>query len=137
MIGISNKTIYAMAAIHQLGLLKKGDQLNIREIALRAKAPDKFLGQILLELKKAKVLNSTKGANGGYALAKSLSDISLKEIIGILETNAFEDICQTDNPTLKLFWLEKQKEMLHVLNTPLSELEIYQEQVNKSFSYII
>lgn len=137
MIGISTKTIYAMAAINQLGLLKKDERLNIKEVASRADAPDKFLGQILLELKKANILNSTKGANGGYALEKTLKEISLKDVIAILETNAFENICQTKNPTLKLFWEEKQKALMHVFDTPLSELKMFQQQANQNFNYII
>jgi len=137
MIGISTKTIYAMAAIHQLGLLKENERLNIKELALRANAPDKFLGQILLELKKAHILTSTKGSNGGYALAKKLHEVSLKEVITILENNAFEEICQTGNPTLKLFWEDRQKSLMHVFDTPLSELKHYQEKVNQSFNYVI
>jgi DNA-binding IscR family transcriptional regulator len=90
-----------------------------------------------LELKKAKILNSTKGANGGYSLSKPLKEISLKDIMQILENNAFEDICQTGNPTLKLFWEETQKSLIKVLNTPLSELKGYHEKVNQNYNYII
>lgn len=137
MIGISTKTIYAMAAIHQLGLLESDERLNIKTLAIKANTPEKFLGQILLELKKARILHSTKGANGGYTLAKALHEITLKDIISTLETNAFEDICQTDNPTLKLFWEEKQKAFIDVFDTPLSELSLYHEKANQSFNYMI
>lgn len=137
MIGISTKTIYALAAIHQLSLLEENERLNIKSLAIRSKAPEKFLGQILLELKKVKILNSTKGANGGYVLAKQVYDITLKDIISTLETNAFEDICQTDNPTLKLFWADKQKEIMDVFDTPLSELKMYHEKASQNFNYMI
>lgn len=126
-----------MAAIHQLGLLEKNERLNIKALALKANAPEKFLGQILLELKKAHILQSTKGANGGYTLNKALYEISLKDIIFTLETNAFEDICQTDNPTLKLFWEEKQKALINFFDTPLSELKLYHEKANQNFNYMI
>jgi len=137
MIGISTKTTYAIAAIYQLSLLKEDERLNIKSLALRANAPEKFLSQILLELKKVSILESTKGANGGYTLRKKLNDVSLKDIISTLETNAFNEICQTDNPTLQLFWKEKQKAFIDVFDTPLSELKTLHEQVNKSFNYII
>lgn len=126
-----------MAAIHQLGLLESDERLNIKTLAIKANTPEKFLGQILLELKKARILHSTKGANGGYTLAKALHEITLKDIISTLETNAFEDICQTDNPTLKLFWEEKQKAFIDVFDTPLSELSLYHEKANQSFNYMI
>jgi len=70
-------------------------------------------------------------------LAKALHEITLKDIISTLETNAFEDICQTDNPTLKLFWEEKQKAFIDVFDTPLSELGLYHEKANQSFNYMI
>lgn len=137
MIGISTKTIYAMAAIHQLGLLSEDERLNIKALAQRANAPEKFLSQILLELKKVHILKSTKGANGGYALKKKLYEISLKDIISTLETNAFEEVCKTKNLTLKLFWEEKQKALMQVFDTPLSELKMYHDKATQSFNYMI
>lgn len=137
MIGVSTKTIYALAAIHQLGLIEKNTRLNIKALALRASAPEKFLSQILLELKKAQILKSTKGANGGYALEKALDKISLKDVISTLETNAFEDICKTNNPTLKLFWEEKQQALMNFFDTPLSELKTFHERASQSFNYVI
>lgn len=137
MIGISTKTIYALAAIHQLGLLEENQRLNIKSLALRANTPEKFLGQILLELKKVHILKSTKGANGGYALGKPLNEVSLKDIILTLETNAFDEICQTNNPTLRIFWSDKQKALMDVFDTPLSDLQMYHEKANQNFNYMI
>jgi Rrf2 family protein len=137
MIGISTKTIYALSAIYQLSLLKENERINIKSLALRANAPEKFLSQILLELKKVSILQSTKGANGGYALGKKLQDISLKDIIATLESNAFEEIEIKENPTLQLFWKEKQNELIALFDKPLSELEMFHEKANQSFNYII
>lgn len=137
MIGISTKTIYALSAIYQLSLLEANAHMNIKTLALKAEAPEKFLSQILLELKRSHILKSIKGANGGYALNKNLSDISLKDLISTLETNAFEELTQTINPTLKLFWEEKQKALIKVFNSPLNELEVHHEKVNQSFTYMI
>ncbi|HHH19383.1 MAG TPA: transcriptional regulator, partial [Campylobacterales bacterium] len=135
MMGISTKSIYAVAALYQLSLLEANERLNIKTLAIKANAPEKFLGQILLELKKAKVLNSTKGANGGYALAKALHEITLKEIVTTLETNAFEEICQTNDPTLTLFWEAKRQAIIEVFDTPLSELTLHHETANQNFTY--
>lgn len=137
MMGISTKSIYAVAALYQLSLLGANERLNIKTLATKANAPEKFLGQILLELKKAKVLNSTKGANGGYALAKALHEITLKEIVTTLETNAFEEICQTNDPTLTLFWEAKRQAIIEVFDTPLSELTLHHETANQNFTYMI
>jgi Rrf2 family protein len=137
MIGISNKTIYAVAALYQLSLIETTERLKIKEIAQRANVPQKFLEQILLELKKSNLLHSIKGAKGGYSLAKPLSEITLAEVISILENNAFTDICRTNNPLLQLFWQEKQEALKELFNTPLSELKGYQKRITQNFNYII
>lgn len=137
MTGISTKTIYAVAALHELASIQGDDVLKIKEIAARASVPQNFLEQILLELRKKGILISIKGARGGYKLAKNLKDVSLKEIIMILETDALSDICKTDNPTLKLFWEDIKKGVSNVFDVPLSELKNYQQKVNHTLNYSI
>ncbi len=137
MIGISTKTIYALAALHELGSIPGGEVLKIKEIAARASVPQNFLEQILLELKKQGILMSVKGARGGYKLAKKLKDITLKDVIMILETDALSEICRTDSPTLKLFWEDIRAGVLNVFDIPLSELKNYQETANQTLNYSI
>ncbi len=137
MTGISTKTIYAVAALHELGSMPENEVLKIKEIAARASVPQNFLEQILLELKKQGVLTSIKGARGGYKLAKKLKDITLKDVIMILETDALSEICRTDNPTLKLFWEDIRAGVLNVFDIPLSELKNYQETANQTLNYSI
>lgn len=137
MAGISTKTIYAVAALHELGSIPEDEVMKIKEIAARASVPQNFLEQILLELKKQGVLTSVKGAYGGYKLAKKLKDITLKDVIMILETDALSDICKTDNPTLKLFWEDIRAGVLNVFDMPLSELKNYQEIANQTLNYSI
>jgi Rrf2 family protein len=137
MTGISTKTIYAVAALHELGSIPGDEVLKIKEIAARASVPQNFLEQILLELKKQGVLTSVKGAYGGYKLAKKLKDITLKDVIMILETDALSEICRTDNPTLKLFWEDIRAGVLNVFDIPLSELKNYQETANQTLNYSI
>ncbi|MBD3789649.1 MAG: Rrf2 family transcriptional regulator [Campylobacterales bacterium] len=137
MIGISSKTIYAVAALHQLGMLQENEVLKIKEIAANASIPQNFLEQILLELRKQGVLISIKGAHGGYKLAKPLKDVSLKDVVVILETDALSDICRTDNETLKLFWSDIKEGIWNVFDIPLSELRSYQQKANSTLNYSI
>ncbi len=137
MIGISTKTIYAVAALNELGTTPDQDVLKIKEIAARASIPQSFLEQILLELKKQGILTSVKGAHGGYKLAKDLKDITLRDIVQILETDAFSDICRTENPALKLFWEDIQQGVEEVFSMPLSELKNYQMKANRTLNYSI
>jgi Rrf2 family protein len=137
MTGISTKTIYAVAALHELGSMPEDEVMKIKEIAARASVPQNFLEQILLELRKQGILTSIKGARGGYKLAKKLKDVTLKDVIMILETDALSDICRTDNPTLKLFWEDMRAGVLNVFDIPLSELKNYEETANQTLNYSI
>lgn len=137
MTGISTKTIYAIAALYELGSVKGDEVLKIKEIASRADVPQNFLEQILLELRKKGILISIKGARGGYKLAKELKDITFKEIVTILESDALSEVCKTDNPALQLFWGDIRKGISDVFDVPLSELEKYQQKVDQTLNYMI
>ena len=63
--------------------------------------------------------------HAGYRFAKKLKDVTLKDVIMILEADALSDICETDNPILKLFWEDIRASVLHVFDLPLSELKNY------------
>ena len=137
MIGISSKTIYAVAALQELGKNLDKDVLKIKEIASNANIPRNFLEQILLELKKQGLLSSIKGAHGGYKLAKDLNDITLKDVVLILESDIFSDNYLTDNPGLKLFWDDLISNVSKVFEIPLSELKNYQFKANQTLNFSI
>ncbi len=137
MIGISNKTIYAIAALQELDSIPDNEVLKIKEIAANASIPQNFLEQILLELKKQGILTSIKGAHGGYKLAKDVKDITLKDVLLILESDIFSDNCKTDNPALKLFWEDLKENVSSLFEIPLSELKNYQLKANQTLNYSI
>lgn len=137
MIGISSKTIYAVAALQELGFLPDKEVLKIKEIAANASIPQNFLEQILLELKKQGLLTSIKGAHGGYRLAKDLQDITLKDVVIILESDIFSDIAHIDNPALTLFWKDLKQNVSTVFEIPLSELKNYQLKAAQTLNYSI
>jgi Rrf2 family cysteine metabolism transcriptional repressor len=137
MIGISTKTIYAVAALQELGSIPENEVLKIKEIAANASIPQNFLEQILLELKKQGLLISIKGAYGGYKLARSLKDITLKDVVLILESDIFSDNYQTENQALKYFWDDIKQKVSTVFEIPLSELENYQLKVDQTLNYSI
>jgi Rrf2 family protein len=137
MVGISNKTIYAIAALHELGAAEEGSVLKIKEIATKAKVPQNFLEQILLELKKQGFLTSVKGAHGGYKLAQPLKDITLKDVVLVLESDIFSDNSQNDNPALQLFWDDLKTNVARVFDVPLSELKNYELKATKTLNFSI
>lgn len=137
MVGISSKTVYAIAALQELGSIQEKEVLKIKEIATKASIPQNFLEQILLELKKQGLLTSVKGAHGGYKLAKDLKDITLKDVVEILESDIFTSISQPDNKGLQLFWDDLKSNVTQVFEIPLSELRNYQLKATDALNYSI
>lgn len=137
MVGISSKTIYAIAALQELGSVDEKKVLKIKDIATSANIPQNFLEQILLELKKQGLLVSIKGAHGGYKLARSLKNITLKDVVVVLEADIFSDIYQADNPALELFWKDLKDNVIKVFDIPLSELKNYELKASQTLNYSI
>jgi Rrf2 family protein len=82
---LSKKTQYAFQALMYLVDKGKEKPVLIAEIAKKKKIPLKFLENILLEMKKAGVLDSKKGKGGGYFLARNPKDVSLASIMRLLD----------------------------------------------------
>lgn len=86
---ISAKTEYACIAVMELAAHyksdKEGEPIRIRNIADRHSVPPRFLVQILLQLKGAGIVTSTRGASGGYNLKTSPEEITLGQVMRIIE----------------------------------------------------
>ena len=137
MVGISNKTIYAIAALHELSKVEEGSLLKIKQIAMNANIPQNFLEQILLALKKQGILHSIKGAHGGYKLAQSLKEITLKDVVMVLESDIFLEISDNDNPALTLFWDALRQNVIKAFDIPLCELQNYELKATQTLNYSI
>ncbi len=137
MLGLSTKTLYAVAALYELDLKKSDQATKIKEIAANANVPQNFLEQILLSLKKSGILVSIKGAHGGYKLNRPLCEITLGDIIEILEDSYFQSTCKTDNSVLKLFWDDIQEKTQTNFDIPLSEFKTYRNKINQTLDYSI
>lgn len=81
---LSKKSQYAFKALTYLSEKYNGGPVLISEIARKKKIPLKFLESILLELKKADILDSKKGKGGGYFLKKSPDKIKVATIIRLV-----------------------------------------------------
>ena len=82
---ISQKGLYALQAMVVLARHYKEGAIRIRDIAYEEGLPKKFLELILLELKNARIVESVRGAKGGYQLRRSPSEIHLGEALRLLE----------------------------------------------------
>lgn len=82
---LSKKTQYAFKALTFMAEQKHVGPFLIAEIAEKKKIPLKFLESILLELKKAGILNSKKGKGGGYYFNAEPSSINLATVMRLIE----------------------------------------------------
>lgn len=82
---LSTKGEYASRAILELALHYGEKPLHIRDISRAQDIPQRFLEQILLQLKRAGYLRSHKGPDGGYFLSKPPGKISVAEVIRVMD----------------------------------------------------
>jgi len=82
---ISQKGLYALQAMMMLARHHHQGAIKIRDIAYEEVLPEKFLELILLELKNARMVESVRGAKGGYQLRRAPADIYLSEIIRLVD----------------------------------------------------
>ena len=78
---ISKRCQYALRAVFELALRNTDQPVKIQEIAGAQKIPPRFLEVILNELKHAGFVESRRGSEGGYLLARSAEELSVGEII--------------------------------------------------------
>ncbi len=118
---ISAKTEYACIAVLELAANhSRGEPVRIRQIADAHGIPSRFLVQILLQLKGAGLVSSTRGASGGYQLIRDPADVSLGEVMSVIDGNTGHAERNSDAETpisrvLREAWTkvsEVQREML-------------------------
>jgi len=84
MISITTKSPYALQALAELG--RSGDgPVPIGELARRRDIPVQFLEQLFATLRRAGVLKSQRGVKGGYTFARSPADITVLEVVELLD----------------------------------------------------
>lgn len=88
----SKKTQYGLRAMVCLAKdYKKKDLTKIKDVSKIENIPFEFLGKIFTQLEKSGLAKGRKGINGGYALAKNPSKITVKDIFNALESTTIVD----------------------------------------------
>jgi Rrf2 family transcriptional regulator, cysteine metabolism repressor len=82
---LTSRSEYALLALVYLARNESEGFISVETVAVAQEIPPKFLEQILLALKRAKYLRSTKGQHGGYRLARPAEKISLAEVIRLFD----------------------------------------------------
>jgi Rrf2 family protein len=82
---ISQKGLYALQAVMTLARRHDQGAIKIRDIAAESDLPEKFLELILLEMKNARIVDSVRGARGGYRLRRDPAQLPLSDIIRLID----------------------------------------------------
>ena len=99
-----------------------------REIAAGERLPADYVEQILLRLRRAGLVSSTRGARGGYALARSADEISVREVIAASELATFDLHCvshpvgeercaESQSCSIRPVWMMLQRKIDDVLES--------------------
>jgi len=83
---LSNTCKYAIRAVIYLAVNDdNGKKIGIKQISKELDIPTPFLGKILQSLAKQKLLKSTKGPHGGFCLGRAAEEISLYDVVSIID----------------------------------------------------
>ena len=83
---MSTKGRYGLAAVVDIAQnCLEGQCVSLKSVALRKNISESYLEQLICPLKKAGIVKSTRGAQGGYVLAKDAKDITVGEVLRALE----------------------------------------------------
>ena len=128
---ITKKAEYAVIALADLAALQPGQKTTTREIVERRKVPPNLIAQLLAIMRQAGWIKSTRGAGGGVFLIKDPAQITLREVIELIDGSIkitrclFQSMPCGNKPSCPLrdIWQEAQEKMLQVLEkTTIQEL---------------
>lgn len=82
---LSNKARYAVRALFDIAFFHEVRPAQVKDIAERQGIPPRFLEQIFQDLKRSRIVDSKRGPQGGYRLARDASQVSLGDIVRAVE----------------------------------------------------
>src|SRR4051812_6673377 len=85
MLSITTKSPYAVRALAELARMGGDDPVPIGELARRREIPVQFLEQLFAVLRRAGLLRSQRGVKGGYSFERQPSDITILEVVELLD----------------------------------------------------
>src|SRR5688500_9070183 len=85
MLSITTKSPYAVRALAELARSGGAGPVPIGELAKRRDIPVQFLEQLFASLRRSGVLKSQRGVKGGYSFAREPSDVSVLEVVELLD----------------------------------------------------
>jgi Rrf2 family transcriptional regulator, cysteine metabolism repressor len=150
---LSTRGDYATRALLELSTAEGPIALSVHQLSARTGIPAKYLEQIMMRLRAAEVVRSRRGAHGGYELAREPSEITVGEVVRIMDGPLAPSPCASQSahvpcpayrcPTeagcvLRGLWTDVRDAIAGVLDrTTFGELAAQQRSVNKREAYCI
>lgn len=127
------KLEYACRALVQLAKRYEGSGVtSIEELANLEKIPAKYLAQILSELRNGGLVESRRGKQGGYLLARSPDQISISDVISLIESEMFSESSRVSGDSgeaIAKAWAEIQERFEEIVRSiTLAELAVSENQ---------
>ncbi|HLY64139.1 MAG TPA: Rrf2 family transcriptional regulator [Chloroflexota bacterium] len=140
------KVDYAVRALIELADTQTGGTKQSADIAGRWNIPAPYLDQLLTALRKAGLVTSVRGPQGGHALARSAASISVREVFEALEGPLSTIDCLEDNPrcsfsracAIQDLWAEVQTNIGQLLGAvTIADLARKQAEITRPAMYYI
>ena len=133
----SAKAAYGLTAVLELALRHQESPVQIRDVADAHGIPQHYLEQILVQLKKAGIVESFRGAQGGYALATKPGEIKVLDVLTHLDGRlAIVPEARKDG-ALAFFWSRVESELRTLLDLTIEELVLQKQRFEGQLSYSI
>ncbi len=94
---LSTRSRYGLRLMYELALHYGEDPVFLKDIAKRQSISEKYLSKLVIPLKGAALINSARGAHGGYTLARPPYAITAKDVIKVLEGDIAPVECVKDD----------------------------------------
>lgn len=121
---LSSKAIYGLAAMHVLAHAPYGRAMQVKEIAAMTRISHGYLEQLMSVLRRNNLVNSYRGAQGGYKLSRQPHEIEVIEIIEALEGPFYKIEGNVGSSViLEYFWVDIEEKIKRLFGMKLSELD--------------
>ncbi|MEO8622217.1 MAG: Rrf2 family transcriptional regulator [bacterium] len=140
---ITTQAEYGLICALHLARRNDDGPITGREIASKERLPADYVEQIMLKLRRASIVTSTRGAHGGYNLARPANQITVRDVISASEHSTFDVHCVTHpveaercaeshDCSIRPVWVLLQRRIDEVLDSVrLSDLLLQEHQVRE------
>ena len=133
----SEKINYALSALFELAKNFNQGHMQIKEIAKAQNIPKNYLEQLLITMKRGNLVESVRGAQGGYKLKKTPNNIKIIDIIGALESPITIVDYSKNSEVLQSFWKNIEVKFKDLFNITLEDLLNEEDLLRKRLNYQI